>query len=77
MRCAKVVRAYRLVTAFLAADTMRDGKIPIWSVSATIEATANVDHTELERLKVDQADGIESEVRENERPLKEGVISVS
>lgn len=46
------------------------------TVALPLATHANVDHTELEGLKVDQADGIESEVRDDQGPLKEGIVGV-
>lgn len=38
---------------------------------------SNVNHTELKGFKVDHADSIEGEIRDDERPFKEGVVGVS
>lgn len=46
------------------------------AVALPLAAHANVDHTELEGFKVDQADGIEGEVRDDQGPLKEGIVGV-
>ena len=46
------------------------------AVALPLAAHANVNHTELEGLKVDQADGIEGEVRDDQGPLKEGIVGV-